>query len=139
MAKYKSKGVVVKYGNSAAPSTTMSQLAEVSYDNGQWDRVETTTHDTSGNTKTYTPTLKEPSSVDVRVLLDPALTEHAWFISAADSGDTKYLTFVLPDAGNAEWAAVGNVTNLSIGGLTPSGLIEASFTFNSNAAHTFAA
>lgn len=139
MAKVKSKGTILKYGDAATPITTMSQHAEVSFDNGQWDRIETTTHDTSGSTKTYVTTMKEPSSVDVRILLDPALTEHAWVIAAADSGNEKYLTLVLPDAGAAQWALVGHITNLSIGALTPTGLVEASFTFNSNASHTFTA
>lgn len=137
MAKVKAKGVVIKYGDSAAPTTTISQLAEVSFENGQWDRVETTTHDTSGAVKTYAPTLKEPSSLDVRVLLDPAGTDHNWLIGASDSGADKYMTFVLPDAGTAQWALVGNVTNMSIGGLTPGGLVEARFTFSANQAHTY--
>lgn len=139
MAKVKAKGVVVKYGDSASPTTTIAQLAEVSYENGQWDRVETTTHDTSGATKTYAPTLKEPASLDVRVMLDPAGTDHAWLIAASDSGADKYMTFVLPDVGSAQWALSGNVTNMSISGLTPGGFIEARFTFSANAAHTFTA
>lgn len=139
MAKYKAKGVVVKYGDSASPSTTIPQLAEVSFDSGQWDRVETTTHDTSGNTKTYTPTMKEPASVDIRVMLDPADTAHAWLIAASSSGVDKYVTLVLPDAGNAEFALTGNVTGLALGSLTPSGLLEASFTFSANQVHTFTA
>lgn len=139
MSKVKAKGVVLKYGDTASPSTTIAQHAEVSYDNGQWDRLETTTHDTSGSTKTYTTSLKEPSSVDVRVLLDPGLTDHAWLIAAADSGAEKYMTVILPDAGAAQWALVGHVTNLRIGPLTVSGHVEANFTFASSAAHTFTA
>ena len=139
MAKVKAKGVILKYGDSASPSATIPQHASVSYDNGQWDRANSTTHDTTGSTKTYVTTLKEPSSVDVRILLDPADVAHAWLIAAADSGAEKYLTIVLPDAGAAQWALVGHVTNLSIGELTPEGLIEASFTFSSNAVHTFTA
>lgn len=135
--KIKAKGVVIKYGDTASPTTTIPQLAEVTFDNGQWDRAETTTHDTSGLTKTYVTTLKEPSSVDVRVFLDPADTAHAWLISAADGGGDKYLTVILPDAGTAQWALTGNVTNLKTSALTPGGLIEASFTFAGNAAHTF--
>lgn len=139
MAKVKAKGVIIKYGDSASPSTTIPQLAEVSYDNGQWDRQDTTTHDTSGSTKTYTTILKEASSANVRVMLDPADTAHAWVIAAADSGAEKYLTLILPDAGAAQWAMQGHVTNLSIGPLSPSGMVEASFTFNSSVAHTFTA
>lgn len=137
MSKIKAKGVVLKYGDSASPTTTIPQAAEVTFDNGSWDRAETTTHDSSGGTKTYVTTLKEPSSVDVRVLLDPADTAHAWLIAAADSGADKFLTLVLPDVGSAQWALTGNVTSLKTGALTPGGLIEASFTFASSAAHTF--
>lgn len=139
MAKIKAKGVILKYGDAATPTTTIPQHAEVSYENGQFDRIDTTTHDTSGSTKTYVTSLKEPSSVDARIMLDPADTAHAWIIAAADSGDVKYLTLVLPDAGAAQWALSGHVTNLSIGPLTPTGMVEASFTFASNAAHTFTA
>lgn len=138
MSKIKAKGVILKYGDTVTPTTVIPQHAEVTFDNGSWDRAETTTHDTSGSTKTYSPTLKEPSSVDVRILLDPADTAHAWLIGAADSGADKYLTLVLPDAGAAQWALLGNVTSLKTGALTPGGLIEASFTFSSSAAHTFA-
>lgn len=139
MSKIKAKGVVLKYGDTSSPSTTIPQHASVSYDGGAWDRANTTTHDTSGSTKTYTPTLKEPSSVDVRIMLDPADTAHAWLIAAHASGADKYLTLVLPDAGSAQWALVGNVTALSIGDLTPEGMVEASFTFSGNAADTFTA
>lgn len=139
MAKVKAKGVVLKYGDTASPTTTIPQLADVSFDNGQWDRIETTTHDTSGSTKTFVTTMKEPSSLDVRILLEPADTAHAWLIAAADSGAEKFITFVLPDTGSAQWALTGNVTNLTIGGLTPTGLVEASFNFASTAAHTFTA
>lgn len=139
MAKVKAKGVILKYGDAAAPTTTIPQHASVSYDNGQWDRANTTTHDTSGSTKTYVTILKEPSSVDVRLMLDPADVAHAWLIAAADSGAEKYLTFILPDAGAAQWAMIGHITNLTIGDLTPEGMIEASFTFASNQAHTFTA
>jgi hypothetical protein len=137
MSKIKAKGVVLKYGDTASPTTTITQTAEVTFDNGNWDRAETTTHDSSGGTKTYVTTLKEPSSVDVRVLLDPADTAHGWLIAAADSGAEKYLTMILPDAGAAQWAMIGHVTTLKTGALTPGGLIEASFTFASDQAHTF--
>lgn len=135
--KIKAKGVILKYGDSAAPTTTIPQLAEVSYDNGQWDRVDTTSHDTGASTKTYVTTLKEPSSVDVRVFLDPADTAHNWLIIASDSGAEKYFTLILPDLGTAQWALIGNVTNLKTNALTPGNLIEASFTVNSTQAHTY--
>lgn len=137
--KVKAKGVVIKYGDSAAPSTTIPQLAEISFDSGQWDRVDITTHDTSGVTKNYDVTLKEPSSLDVRLMLDPADTAHAWLISSNISATVRYMTFILPDSGTAQWAMTGHVTALSISGLTPSGFVEASFSFSSSVADTFTA
>lgn len=139
MSKVKAKGVVIKYGDSVTPTTTIPQLAEISFDAGQWDRVETTTHDTSGVTKNYDATLKEPSALDVRILLDPADTAHAWLISSNLSATARYMTFILPDTGSAQWAMTGHVTNFSIGGLSVGGMVEASFTFSSSVADTFTA
>lgn len=137
--KIKAKGVVIKYGDSAAPTTTIPQLAEVSMDLGQWDRENITTHDTSGKTKEYDTTLKEPAGIDVNLLLDPADTAHAWLIAAHAAGTLKYLTLVFPDAGAATWDFSGHVMNLNVPGLTPEGFIRASFTFMANSAHTFTA
>lgn len=139
MSKIKAKGVILKYGDSAVPTTTIPQTAEISMDLGQWDRMNITTHDTSGKTKEYDTVLKEPAGIDVNIMLDPADTAHAWLIAAHAAGTLKYLTVVFPDAGSAEWAFSGHVTNLNVPGLTPDGFINASFTFAANAAHTFTA
>lgn len=135
--KTKAKGVIIKYGDSAAPTTTIPSLAEVSFDNGQWDRVETTTHDTSGSTKTFATTLKEPASLDVRIILDPTDTAHDWLIDSSDSGAAVYMTLVLPDSGTATWALVGNITSLKTNAMATGNLIEVSFTFNGTASHTY--
>lgn len=137
MAKIKAKGVVLKYGDSSNPSTNMSQVAEISYDAGTWDRTDTTTLDTSGSTKTYEPTLKEPPSVEVKIMLDPAGVDHDWVIDSHAAGTTKYLTLVLPDAGAAAWALVGHITALTVGGITPGGFVELNFTFSGSGADTY--
>lgn len=139
MAKIKAKGVILKYGDTSSPTTTIPQSAEVSLDLGAWDRTDITTHDTSGVTKVYDTVLKEPASVEVNVMLDPADTAHAWLISSHAAGTLKYLTLVLPDAGGAEFALSGHVTALSISGLTPGGFVNAAFTFAAAGAHTFTA
>lgn len=138
MAKIKAKGVILKYGDAAAPSNTIPQQASVSMDLGAWDRADKTTHDTSGQTKEYDTTLKEPPAIDVEVLLDPADVAHAWLIAAHGSGALKYFTFVLPDAGAAEFAIAGHVLNLSI---NPdiTGHIRASFQVGGSGAYVFTA
>lgn len=139
MAKIKAKGVIVKYGDTASPSTTIPQLAEISFDNGEWVEQDVYLHDTAGFTVQTLGMYKRPSTVDLRIMLDPADTAHAWLIAAADSGNDKYLTLVLPDAGAAQWALYGRVRQMVLSPLTPQGMVEASFTFASKEAHVFTA
>lgn len=139
-SKIKAKGVVIKYGSSATPTTTFPQLSEVGFDAGQWDRTETTTHDTSGSTKTYEPTLKEPCSLEITAFFDPEDTAHAAIQAAHAAGTNPYYhTLVLPNAGASQYEAVGQVTNLSLGGMTPGGLLIVNYTFSGTGAHTFTA
>lgn len=139
MAKIKAKGVILKYGDSASPTTTIPQTADISMDAGAWDRADTTTHDTSGVVKNYITILREPASVDVSVLLDPADTAHEWVRASHASGDQKYLTLVLPDAGAAQFALRGHITNYAINSATVGGMLQASFTFAADSVETFTA
>ncbi len=139
MAKIKARGVVIKYGAAATPTTNMSQVAEISYEGGNWDRVDTTTLDSAGNTKTYDTTVKEPPSLDVKVMLDPAGVDHEFIRANHASGALVYLTLVLPDTGTAQFALSGHITNYSIGGITMGGMLEMSFTFNAAGVETFTA
>jgi hypothetical protein len=138
MAKTKAKGVILEYGDSAPTSTTIPQTATVSMDLGQWDRVDKTTHDTSGQTKEYDTTLKEPPSIDVEVFLDTADAAHAWLIAAHTSGALKYFTMILPEAGVPEFALAGHVLNLTISPALD-GHIRASFQIGGSGAYTFTA
>ena len=139
MAKVKAKGVILKYGDTADPSTTLPQKTEVSLDLGAWDRTDVTDHDTSDSTKEYDTVLKEPPTLDVTGFFDPADTAHAWFVSSHASGAAKYFELVLPDAGDAEFVFQAHVTSLSIGGMTPSGHITFSATLAGTTAATFSA
>lgn len=134
----KAKGVILKYGDAASPTTTITGKTSITTDLGQWDRVETTNHDTAGQTKTYDTTLKEPASMDVEIFMDPADTGHAWLIAAHSSGLAKYFEFILPDAGAAEFDITGHVTNLSINPAYDN-MIRATFTVSGTGAYTFTA
>jgi hypothetical protein len=136
--KTKAKGVILEYGDSAPTSTVIPQKATISMDLGQWDRADKTSHDTSGKTKEYDTTLKEPPSIDVEIFLDPADTAHAWLLAAHTSGDLKYFTMILPDAGNADFAIAGHVLNLTINPALD-GHIRANFQVGGSGAYTFTA
>ena len=135
MARVKAKGIILKYGDSASPSTTIPQKADISYDAGSWDMLDGTNHD-SGSTKVKEPGLKEPPSLNVNVLLDPGDTAHAWLVSANDSGALKYFTLVLPDTGAAQFVLSGYVQTLSITGPV-NDYLKASFTIICAAAAVF--
>jgi hypothetical protein len=124
--KTKAKGVILEYGDSAPTSTVIPQKATISMDLGQWDRADKTSHDTSGKT------------IDVEIFLDPADTAHAWLLAAHTSGDLKYFTMILPDAGNAEFAIAGHVLNLTINPALD-GHIRANFQVGGSGAYTFTA
>lgn len=138
MAKYKAKGVVIKYGDSASPTTTIPQLAEVDINLGERELIEVTTHD-SATSKEYIDTgLVDTPEINVRVVLDPADVAHEWLRAKHLSGGIGYLTFVLPDAGSAQWACSGFVRSASIQpGLK--GSLDATFVFKCNVYPTFTA
>lgn len=139
MAKVKSKGVLLEYSDDDLTYVALTQKTDVSFDFGQWDRAETTDHDTSGSTKEYDTTLKEPVSIDVSGFLDPAETSHAWLISTHAAGTSKFFRLTLKDAGAATLALQGHLTALSIGGLAPSGHHTFSATISGTTAATFTA
>lgn len=137
--KIKAKGTTIKYGDAASPTTLLGQHSDVTLDLGSWDRTDVTTLDTPGSTKEYDSTMKEPISLDVTGFLDPADAAHAWLIAAHESGLAKHFIVTLPDAGAATFTFQAQVTNLTFGGITPSGHITYSCTLAGTGSATFAA
>lgn len=137
MAKHKMKGVVIRYGDSATPTDTMPQLAEVSFDAGAWDFETVHAHD-DGDTRVELPTLKAPPTLDISVWLDPADTAHDWVIDTHAAGTLAYIDFQLPVAGNnPDWEMSGYLEGLTIGGLNAQGYQQMQFSYRAAAAPTY--
>lgn len=139
MAKSKAKGVVIKAALTATPTTLLSQEAEVGFNQGDRTLLDVTTHDSSV-TKDYLDSgLRETAECEITCEYDPANTIHELIRAAAAAGTLVYLTMVLPDAGNAQWALSGIVLGFSLPPMTPGSSLKMSFKFKAIGADTFAA
>jgi hypothetical protein len=139
MAKFKAKGVVVKAAITATPTTTVSQSAEVSFNTGDRQLVDVTTHD-STTVKDYIDSgLRESAELDMTCEYDPADTVHEIVRAAHDVGTLLYVTLILPDAGNATWVMSGIVTSFNIPSLAPGGSLKMNIKFKATSLDVFTA
>lgn len=137
MAKISAKGATIKHGVSASPTDDLAQVRSVSFDQGNREQIDTTTHDNTVS-KDYTDSkLRDTASVEVVILYDPANTGHEAIRAAHAAGTLYYLTIVLPDAGAAQWALSGYIVDFVLSPLATNGVIEATIRFKANAAGTF--
>lgn len=132
------KGAIIKHGASVTPTTVLAGVRSIQVGDGQRNMIDATCHDDTA-TKTYIPApLRDTDSLTVTLAHDPADTGHEAIRAAYAANTTYYFTLILPDAGAAQWAQVGNITSFVSGQLNPdTGLLEATFTFKATGAATF--
>jgi hypothetical protein len=139
MAKYKAKGVILKFGATAAPTAVVTNKAEVGLDDGDRQLLDSTTHENATTKSWLDSGLRDTFGLACRLLLDPADTVHELLRSAHNTGTTHYATLVLPDAGAAEWTGPVVVTSYQVPGMTPDGLLEVNVRIKFVDAETFTA
>lgn len=121
MAKYPAKGVILKYGATADPSSVVTNKAEVGFEDGERELIDSTTHENTV-TKSYLDSgLRDTAGIPLRLLLDPADTQHELMRSHWSSGTGGYATLILPDAGAAQWTGPVQVMMWQIEGMTTRG------------------
>lgn len=136
MAKFAAKGAAIAY-LSGTTYTTVANVAEISYDlGGVADKVDVTTHDTSGNYREYVSTWLQTGRVDVTLVYDPALVSHAWI--RAQGGNSKTFRVTLPDAGDATETFTGTLGALNVSAGVD-GRLEATFGIEIEGSSTHAA
>ena len=140
MAKFKTKGAILKIGAANPPTTALSQLGDFTYDNGERDSlINATTHDTSSGVHEYLdPGFKSAPSISGEFLYDPANAVHEVVRAAATSGATLYALLILPDDGDAEFLFPVRVASCSIG-LPVMGKLAMTIKLEGLAAETFTA
>lgn len=138
MAKYSTKGVLVKTGSTVTPTTNLPQVKTVRVKPGRREMLKATAHDSS-NTDEYIPRpLRDTADLELVVLWDPALPTHDELLDAHAAGTKWYFTVVFPEAGAAQFALAGFITDLEPGDLDPeTGVMEMTVRFKADAAETF--
>lgn len=139
MAKTKAKGVIVKMATTSTPTTTLDQMAEVTFNSGSRSLIDTTTHD-SATTMDYVDSgLRDTVELDISGEYDPANAVHEIARAAHDAGTLVYVTLILPDAGAATYVTSGYVTEWSVPAMTPRGSLKYSLKYKCAGVDTFTA
>lgn len=138
MAKNPTKGVIVKTGNAAAPATNLANVKTVRVKPGRREMIKATTHDDT-NVDSYVPRpLRDSADAEIVVLWDPAAATHEDIRAAQAAGTKWYFIIIFPEAGAAQYALEGYITDFEPGDFdTESGMMEATIRFKATAVETY--
>lgn len=138
MAKYSTKGVVVKTGSAATPTTNLPQVKTVQVKPGRREMLKVTAHDSSNTDEYIARPLRDTADLEIVLLWDPALVTHNELLTAHAAGTKWYFTVIFPEAGAAQFALAGYITEIEPGGLdAESGTMEMTVRFKADSAETF--
>ena len=82
MAKYAAKGAVLAYENPGATWNTVPGVQDFTLSFGETDRIDVTSHDSSGSYREYVNGFKTPADITVPIVWDGANTHHAYILAA---------------------------------------------------------
>jgi hypothetical protein len=138
MAKYATKGVIVKTGNAATPTTSLANVISAVFTPGKRDMIKVTTHD-STSTDEYIPRpLRDTGEGKIVIAWDPANSTHEDVRAAHAAGTKWYFTKVLPDSGAAQWAVSCYITDFQPGDFdAENGRMEATILFKADTVETY--
>lgn len=137
--KYPAKGVKILAGAAAAPTNEVPAIKTIAMKGGEREMIDVTNMQSSGTEESIPNPLRKVRSIDVTLIYDPADTMHERLRAAHAAGTLEYQTLVLPDAGNAQWAFSGYITEMTVPELNVNGALESTYTFVANTAETFTA
>lgn len=114
MAKFKSKGLVFKFGALNPPTEVVAQCGDGTLNLGEREAlIDVTTHD-STDVELLDNGFKTPFSFDGELLFDPANPQHEALRAAHTSGASNYALFTLPDTGAAQIVGAVRVKSFSV-------------------------
>lgn len=134
---YPAHGTLVKAGATATPTNNVDGVKEIGIIGGEREMLDTTVLATSA-VKTRVPhPLRAARGLQIKLLYDPADTQHERMRAAFEAKTLEYMTLVLPDTGAAQWAYSGYYTVFTVPTLNSDGLLECDVTFEATGAETF--
>lgn len=114
--KFKSKGLVFKFGATNPPTGTVANCGDGTLNFGEREAaIDVTTHDNStGEVEKMDNGFKEPFSFDGELLWDPDDATHEAIRAAQASGATHYAQFSFPNTGAAVITGSVRVKSMSV-------------------------
>lgn len=116
-SKFKSKGLIFKFGAANPPTTVVAQCGDGTLNLGEREAlIDVTTHDNAtGVTDMLDNGFKAPFSFDGELLFDPDDVTHEAIRAALSSGATNnYALFILPNTGVAQIVGAVRVKSFTV-------------------------
>ena len=124
MAKMSAKGAIIKHATTATPTVELTQVRSISFNQGDREQIDTTTHDSTTTKEHVDSKLRETPTLEMTLVYDPANVGHEAVRAAHAAGTLYYITLVLPDAGAAQWAMSGYVTAFNLPSLATNAALD---------------
>jgi hypothetical protein len=137
--KYPANGIIINVAATATPTNALGGLKEIAFLGGEREMIDVTNHGSSGVKEMIPHPLRNLRSMEVTIFYDPADTQHERMRAAHAAGTLEYQTVVLTDAGDAQYAMSGYITDWTIPTLGQDGALEVTYTFQATSAETFTA
>lgn len=136
LVKISGKGIKLKHGTSATPTTELGGIESVAFNPGDVELIEVTTHESTQ--REYVDSgLRDTPEISGVILYDPTDTGHESLRAAHAARTLYYLTIILPDGGTAQWACSGYFTKFEIPSTGVREALKVNFTFKVKTAETF--
>lgn len=136
LVKISGKGITVKHGATASPTTALTGLESLGLNQGDVELLEVTTHESTQ--REYVDSgLRDTPEISGVIVYDPTDAGHEAIRAAHAARTLYYVTIVLPDSGTAQWACSGYFTKFEIPSVGVRDALKANFTFKVKTAETF--
>lgn len=136
--KTPTKGIAVKHGSSASPTTNLDNVKTVRVKPGALQLIKSTDH-AQASVDSYVPRpLRDSADAEIVIFWDPDDSGHEG-VRAAHAARTKYyFTPVFPNVGASQYALAGYITDFVPGEFdVETGLMEATIVFKCDSVETY--
>jgi hypothetical protein len=136
LVKISAKGLNIKHGTTASPSTLLTGVESVGINLGDVELIEVTTHDSTQ--REYVDSgLRDTPEIPIVLTYDPTDAGHEAIRAAHAARTLYYLTLTSPDTGAAAWACSGYFTRAEIPASGVRDALKLNLTYKVKSAETF--
>lgn len=118
MAKYAAKGAIIEIGDTDGGAsvtwTPIAQFRSISTSGGEAERIDATTHDSTGGYREFVAGFKGETSFSFEIMYDPADTSHDLLVTLYGTGETRDVRITVPSSPTANITFEAFVTNFPL-------------------------